>query len=243
MEEHRLLIVDWVNRVLGPTAASLFGIHPEPGHDVIPMQIVMATIVLLIMFAFFGFLRTRLSVENPGKLQQAMELVVEFLHKQLDENVGHEGHKYVNMVGTLGLFIVFSNLLGLIPGLGAPTSNINVPAGCAIFVFLYYNYQGMRKQGVVRYLKHFAGPVWWLSPIMVPIEIISNLARPFSLTVRLYVNIYAEEALIVAFFALIPLILPLPFMGYAIFGGFLQGFIFITLTQVYLAGAVATEEH
>ncbi len=243
MEEHRLLIVEWVNRVLGPPITSLFGIHPAPGHDVIPMQVIMATIVLIIMFVFFGVLKTRLSVENPGKLQQAMEVAVEFLDTQLDENIGHEGRKYLAMIGTLGFFIVFSNLLGLIPGLAAPTSNINVPAGCAILVFLYYNFQGIRKQGVLHYLKHFAGPVWWLAPIMIPIELISHLARPFSLTVRLYANIFAEEALIVAFFGLIPLILPLPFMGYAIFGGFLQAFIFITLSQVYIAGAVATEEH
>ena len=133
--------------------------------------------------------------------------------------------------------------VGLIPGLAAPTSNINVPAGCAIVVFLYYNIQGMREQGILKYLKHFMGPVWWLAPLMIPIELISHLARPFSLTVRLFANIFAEELLIVVFFGLVPLLLPLPFMVYAIFGGMLQAFIFIVLTMVYLAGAVATEDH
>lgn len=243
MEEHELLIVKWLNELLGPAIASLFGIHVEPGHDVIPTHVVMATFVLLFCFAFFGFLRSRFSVENPGKLQHVLEVAVEFLGNQLEEIIGHEGRKFLMLVGTIGIFILFSNMLGLIPGMASPTSNINVPAGCAITVFLYYNYQGMRKQGVVHYFKHFAGPVWWLSPLMIPIELISHLARPFSLTVRLFANIFAEDLLIVVFFGLVPFLLPLPFMAFAIFGGFLQAFIFITLTMVYLAGAVATEEH
>lgn len=243
MEEHKLQIVEWVNHLLGPTVASIFGIDLAKNPEPIPMQIVMATIVLLVLFVFAGILRSRLSVENPGKFQQAMEVAVEFLGNQLDENVGHQGRKFLSMIGTIGFFIACSNLLGLIPGLAAPTSNINVPAGCAITMFLFYNYQGIRKQGVLHYLKHFAGPVWWLAPLMIPIEFISHLARPFSLTVRLFANIFAEELLVVVFFGLIPLLLPLPFMGYAIFGGLLQAYIFITLSQVYIAGAVATEEH
>ena len=182
-------------------------------------------------------------MENPGRLQQAVEVGVEFLGDQLDEIIGPSGRKYLNMIGTLGIFIMFSNLIGLIPGMVAPTSNINVTAGCAIVVFLYYNLQGIRAQGIIKYLKHFMGPVWWLAPLMVIIEVISHIARPFSLTVRLFVNIFAEELLIVVFFGLIPLILPLPFMAYAVFGGMLQAYIFIVLTMVYLAGAVATEEH
>ena len=169
--------------------------------------------------------------------------VTQFLQEQLEENVGHYGQKFLAIIGTIALFLVFSNLLGLIPGFASPTGDINVPAGCAVFMFLYYNYQGMKTQGVGHYLKHFMGPVWWLAPIMIPIELISHLARPFSLTVRLYANIFAEELLIAVFFSLVALLLPLPFMAFAIFGGFLQAFIFITLSQVYLAGAVATEEH
>ncbi len=233
MEEHEPIIVEWVNHAIGA---------PEGVH-IIPVQIVMATFVLLFCFAFFAFVRSRLSMENPGRLQQAMEVGVEFLGDQLEEIIGHSGRKYLNIIGTLGIFIMFSNLMGLIPGLVAPTSNINVPAGCAIVVFLYYNLQGIRAQGLLKYLKHFMGPVWWLAPLMIPIEIISHLARPFSLTVRLFANIFAEELLVVVFFGLIPLVLPLPFMAYAVFGGMLQAYIFIILTMVYLAGAVATEDH
>ena len=233
MEETEPIIVEWINHALGA---------PEGVH-IIPAHIIMATFVLLFCFAFFTFVRSRLSMENPGRLQQGVEVGVEFLGDQLDEIIGPSGRKYLNMIGTLGIFIMFSNLIGLIPGMVAPTSNINVTAGCAIVVFLYYNLQGIRAQGIIKYLKHFMGPVWWLAPLMVIIEVISHIARPFSLTVRLFVNIFAEELLIVVFFGLIPLILPLPFMAYAVFGGMLQAYIFIVLTMVYLAGAVATEEH
>ena len=231
--EHEPIIVEWINRLLGAPL----------GDPFIPVQIIMATFVLIFCFVFFGYVCSRLSMENPGKLQQVMEVAVEFLGDQLEEIIGHEGRKFLNIIGTIGIFILFSNMLGLIPGLAAPTSNINVPAGCAIIVFLFYNIQGVREQGIVKYLKHFMGPVWWLAPLMIPIEIISHLARPFSLTVRLFANIFAEELLVSVFFILVPFLLPLPFMAYAIFGGILQAFIFIILTMVYLAGAVQTEEH
>jgi F-type H+-transporting ATPase subunit a len=243
MEEEQLAIVKWVNDLLGAPIASLLNLHRAPNELVIPTHVVMETIVLLVLIAFFGILRMRLSLERPGNLQQAFELFVEFLNDQLESNIGHDGHKYLNIVGTFAIFIVFSNLLGLIPGLASPTSNVNVPAGCAVMVFLYYQFQGVRKQGLVTYLKHFMGPVWWLAPLMVPIELISHVARPATLTIRLFANIMAEELVIAIFFTLIPLIVPLPFMAFAIFGGLLQAFIFCTLTMVYLGGAVATEEH
>jgi len=241
--EEQLKIVKWVNDLLGGPVASLLHLHVAPNQMVIPAHVVMETFVLLVLIIFFGFLRTRMSVERPGHLQQAFELFVEFLNEQLESNIGHEGHKYLNIVGTFAIFIVFSNLLGLIPGLAAPTGNVNVPAGCAVMVFLYYQFQGLRKQGVVNYLKHFMGPVWWLAPLMMPIELISHFARPATLTIRLFANIMAEELVIAIFFTLIPLLVPLPFMAFAIFGGLLQAFIFCTLTMVYLGGAVATEDH
>ena len=230
MEEHELLVVKWVNELLG-------------GRFVVPPHVVMQTIVVLALIVFFAILKTRYSVESPGRLQQAFEVFVEFLHEQLESNIGHEGRKYLGIVGTFAVFIISCNLLGLIPGLMSPTSNVNVPAGCAVVVFLYYQFQGIRKQGVLAYLKHFMVPVLWLAWLMVPIELISHFARPATLTIRLFANIMAEELVIVIFFGLFPLIVPLPFMAFAIFGGLLQAFIFCTLMMVYLGGAVATEEH
>jgi F-type H+-transporting ATPase subunit a len=230
MEEHELLIVTWVNDLLG-------------GRFVVPPYVVMETIVVIALIVVFAILRTRYSVESPGRLQQAFELFVEFLDEQLESNIGHEGHKYLGIVGTFAVFLISCNLIGLIPGFMSPTSNVNVPAGCAVVVFLYYQFQGFRKQGLVSYVKHFMGPVWWLAPLMLPIELISHFARPATLTIRLFANIMAEELVIAIFFGLFPLIVPLPFMAFAIFGGLLQAFIFCTLTMVYLGGAVATEEH
>ena len=229
MEEHESGLVTWLNDVL-----------PGP---IIPAHVVMETVVLLAIIVIFSILRTRLSVEAPGKIQQAFELFVEFLKEQLEANIGHDGHKYLNIIGTFAIFIIFANLLGLIPGFISPTSNVNVPAGCAIVVFLYYQYQGMKKQGVFKYLKHFMGPVPLLAPLMIPIEVIGHIARPATLTIRLFANIMAEELVITIFFGIVPLLVPLPFMAFAIFGGLLQAFIFCTLTMVYLGGAVATEEH
>lgn len=243
MEEAAPAIVKWVNDVLGGPVAALLHLHVAPNEMVIPTHVVMETIIVLFIIVFFSILRSRLSVEKPGNLQQAFELFVEFLNEQLESNIGHDGHKYLNIIGTFAVFIVCANLLGLIPGLASATSNVNVPAGCAIVVFLYYQFQGMRKQGFLKYLKHFMGPVLPLAPLMIIIEVIGHLARPVTLTIRLFANIMAEELVITIFFGLIPLLVPLPFMAFAIFGGLLQAFIFCTLAMVYLGGAVATEDH
>ena len=172
MEE--LTVVKWVNDLLGGPVASLFHLQVAPNQPVIPAHVVMETLVFLILIVFFALLRAGFSVENPGKLQQAFELFVEFLQEQLESNVGHDGHKYVGIIGTLAVFILSCNLLGLVPGLESPTGiqsgGINVPAGCALVVFLFYQFQGFKKQGVLSYLKHFMGPVWWLAPQPRPVS-------------------------------------------------------------------------
>src|SRR5262249_47282656 len=243
MQEEQLLIVKWVNDVLGPLVASLFHIQVQPGHDVIPSQVIMAGIVVLALMAFVAIVRSQLSIENPGKLQQALEVAYDFLRAQREDTGGHDGPRFVAIIGTMGFFILGCNLLGLVPGLSSPSSNINIPAACALTVILFYHYQGVRKQGLLHYLKHFAGPVWRLAPILIPIEIITHIPRPVNLTFLLFVIIFAEEKLVAFFFGLGLLLLPLPFMGYVVFGGFLQAFIFISMAQLYLAGAIATEEH
>ena len=253
MEEHSFLIAEQVNKIFGPLVAPLkhafcstvygwFGKTYVPAEKIIPDHVVFAVIVFLFCCIFFPLMRRSFSMEKPGKVQQILELVVEFLNSQLEEIIGHGGKKYLPLIATLGVFIFLMNMVGLIPGFMPPTSNMNVTAGCALTVFFFYNYVGIKKQGLLKYLKHFCGPVWWLFFLMIPIEIISHMARPFSLTVRLFANIYGEELIIVVFFSLLPLILPLPIMGLAIFTSFLQAFIFMVLTMIYVAGAVA-EEH
>jgi F-type H+-transporting ATPase subunit a len=146
------------------------------------------------------------------------------------------------MVLTLGVFILFSNLIGLVPSLLSPTANIQVTLGCAMVAFTYYHFQGARRQGPIQYLKHFGGPVWWLAPLMFPIEIVSHFGRPLSLSVRLFANIFAGDLIFLIFFGLLPLGVPMVFLGLHTFVSFLQAYIFMLLTMVYLAGAVA-EEH
>jgi F-type H+-transporting ATPase subunit a len=198
--------------------------------------------VFLFCCVFFPLVRRSFSMEKPGKIQQLLEVSIEFINSQLEEIIGHGGRKYLPMIATIGFFILLMNLAGIIPGFMSPTSRVNVTAGCALVVFLYYNYLGIKKLGIVKYLKQFVGPAPLLAPLMIPVEIISHLARPFSLTIRLFANIYGEDLIIAVFFSLLPLILPLPIMALAIFTSFLQAFIFMVLTMVYISGAIA-EEH
>ena len=141
----------------------------------------------------------------------------------------------------LGFFILICNLIGMIPGFDSPTAVPSVPFGCAIVAFFYYHYQGIKKSGA-GYAKHFMGPFWWLAWLMFPIEIISHLARVLSLTVRLFANMLAGDMVILVFFSLIPLVIPVAFLGLHVFVSLLQTYIFVLLTMVYLQGAVG-EEH
>jgi len=242
--EHSLYIVELFNRLFGKSLAwvlSLFGIHVQNPEQFVPDYVVMSIIVVIALIVFF-----RLSSRNlkpvPSKMQSFLELLIHTFENQLVETVGEQGRKYVPLVATIGIFIFSSNLLGLIPGLMSPTSNLNVTAACALVVFIYYHWQGIKSQGFFKYLKHFMGPIPLLAPLMVPIEIISHFSRIVSLSIRLFGNIFAEELLIVVMLSIIPFFLPLPFMAVAIFTAFIQAFVFVLLTCIYLSGAVAQEE-
>ena len=244
---HPLWIVQLVNAALGgPVAAALraLGFHVSTEHDIIPDYLVMAGLIVLIMTVVGLVLRSRLSVDNPGALQILIEDAVGALGGLLDEYIGHKGRRYLPLVGTIGTFVLIGNLMGLIPGLMAPTSSINVTLGCALTVWVYYHIQGVREQGVLAYLKHFAAPPGaplWIAPIMLPIEIISHLSRVMSLSLRLFGNIFGEELVILILFSIVPFLVPLPMMFLGIITGTLQAFIFVMLTTIYLSGAVAIE--
>jgi F-type H+-transporting ATPase subunit a len=244
--EHELWLTALFNRYLaGPanSVLSLAGMKPEdPAHpwaNYIAMEILVAVIIVVL----FALLRPRLSVDRPGKFQHIFELVYNFVHGQTDDVVGHRGQPYMAFFGTLFIFILFGNLLGLIPTLESPTMFVAVPLGCALATLCYYNMVGIKEQGLLKYLGHFAGPMPALAPLMFPIEIISNLARPLSLTVRLYANMFAGEKVTLAFMGLIPLIVPLPFLALHIFVGVLQAYVFILLTMVYVSDVLPHEEH
>ena len=249
MQEHPLWIVEAVNAVLGKPVAALLGalgFHVE-GPEVIPPHIVMTMLIVAVITVVCLIMKSRLSVDRPGKFQILLEDGVLAVRGLLREWIGPEGDQYLPLIATFGLFILLANYSGLVPGLMAPTANINVTVGCAITTWVFYHLQGLRKQGVVNYLKHFAVPPGapvWMAPLMLVIEVISHTSRLLSLSLRLFGNIFGEELVIVILGSIIPFIVPLPMMFLGLITGGLQAFIFVLLSIIYLQAAVAVEhEH
>jgi F-type H+-transporting ATPase subunit a len=228
----------------GPVTAFLhaLGVHPHDPHNPITDFVAMQLVVVVFLIAFFAVIRSRLSVDSPGKLQHVTEVLYDAVRTQADDILGHHSKRYVPFVMTLAFFILVSNLLGLIPGFLSPTQFPSVPLGLALTTWVYYHAHGLRQQGVLHYVAHFAGPVpWWLKPGMFLIEIISHCARVLSLTIRLYANMYAGEMVTLAFFSLVPIAVPVVFLGLHTMVAFVQTLIFVILTLIYLAGAVGDE--
>jgi F-type H+-transporting ATPase subunit a len=246
MQEHEVEL--WTTKLFNqylasPLDAFLTAIGKPAADPAHPWEnwITMEILVVLIIIVLFGILRSRLSYDKPGKLQITLEAIYDFVNGQAGEGIGHGSSKFVPFLGTLFIFILFMNLIGVIPGFESPTMTPAVPVGLAVSVFLYYNVMGFRSHGVGRYLLHFAGPVWWMAPIMIPIEIISHLARPLSLTIRLFANMFAGEKVLMTFLTLTYIVAPAIFMGLHVFVSFLQAFIFMLLTLIYVGSAVAHE--
>lgn len=242
--EHEFWLTKLFNEYLGSALASFLSAigHPSedpthPWHDWIVIELLVVAIILVL----FGVLRSRLSVDKPGKLQMTFESIYNFVSGQAHDSVDHHADKYVSFFGTLFIFILFMNLIGVIPGFESPTMTPAVPLGLAVSVFLYYHWMGFRAQGVGKYLLHFAGPMVWLAPLMIPIELISHLARPLSLTIRLYANMFAGEMVTRTFLTLTLFAIPAAFMGLHVFVALLQAFIFMLLAMIYVSGAVAHE--
>jgi F-type H+-transporting ATPase subunit a len=244
MHEAELWVTKLFNDYLagvGNTVLGLVGVHAEnparPWANFVTMQLLVALFIMVL----FAILRPRLSADKPGKLQHAFEVVYDFLHGQTEEQVGHHGHSYLAFFGTIFFFVLFCNLIGIIPGFESPTMIPSVPAGCAIAAFLYYNIAGVQANGLFKYLAHFAGPMPLLAPLMIPIEIVSHLARPLSLTIRLFANMYAGEQVTMVFLSLTYFLVPAVFMGLHVFVSLLQAYIFTLLTMMYVSGATAHE--
>ena len=212
--------------------------HPEaPISNAVAMQVLVVGLLLLL----FLLVRSRLSVEKPGGLQHLTEMFNEFISGQGEETIGHGSARFVPFLSAVFLFILIANLLGVIPGFEAPTATPAVPLGCALVAFIYYNFHGIREQGPISYSKHFLGPVLPLAPLMLPIEIISHLARIMSLTIRLFANMFAGDLVTLVFLSLIPIGIPVVFLLLHVGVSLLQAYIFTLLTTIYLAGAVAHE--
>jgi F-type H+-transporting ATPase subunit a len=237
----QLAFTQFLNHVFGGvvlSALNALGIHPKHPASPIPNAAAMEILVCVLLTIFFLLVRMRLSVDDPGSLQHVMEGIEGFVDDLGKEIIGHHYHKYVPYLVTLGLFILSCNLIGLVPGMESPTGVPVVPLGCALVTWFYYHIQGLRENGF-GYIKHFMGPVWWLAPLMFPIEIFSHLARVLSLTIRLFANMFAGEMVTLVFFSLIPLGVPIIFQGLHIGVAFIQTYIFVLLACVYLSEATA----
>jgi len=242
--EHSLFIVDFVNKIVGKPLASLLGLIgikvQDPSH-LLPDYLVISVIVAFLIVSFFGLSSKKFN-RVPTKFQSLLETIIETFENLIVDIIGEEGKKYLPVIATVGIFIFLSNLIGLLPGFMSPTSKLNVTLGCALVVFVYYHLVGIKAQGLLKYLKHFMGPIPILAPLLIPIEIMSHISRPISLSIRLFGNIFAEELLIVVLASIIPFFLPLPFMAIAIFTALIQAFVFVLLSCIYIAGAIAHEE-
>ncbi|MBU2252749.1 MAG: F0F1 ATP synthase subunit A [Proteobacteria bacterium] len=192
---------------------------------------------VIAMLALFSFLATRRMNMLPGRFQNIMEAVLGGFDDLLVETMGPEGRKFFPLIATLGLYILTSNLLGLLPGFESPTANLNTTVSMAVVVFVMTHVVGIRIHGF-KYVKHFMGPVWWLTPIMMPIEIISHLSRPLSLSVRLFGNIMGEDIVLAVVILLVPFLVPLPVFVLMIFTSIIQTLVFMLLTMMYIAGAM-----
>jgi F-type H+-transporting ATPase subunit a len=240
---HELWITRLFNSALaGPANAVLNAIH-FPAQDLNnPWSDWMVCEILVVLFVliFFRVLRGRLSVDRPGKIQHTLEVVYEFIHAQAEEVVGPGTSKYLPFFGTIFLFILFMNLIGLIPGFDSPTMFPMVPFGMAVSVFVFYHAAGIKANGF-GYIKQFLGPMLALAPLVFLIEIVSHFARPLSLTVRLFANMFAGEQVYLAFIALTKILIPVIFIGLHLFVSVLQAYIFMLLAMIYVGGAVSHE--
>jgi F-type H+-transporting ATPase subunit a len=275
MEEHVSPITQWFNHIFAPIALSLLhALHIQPvDYDTpIPEYVVMSFLVLVICTILAVIVRARLSVERPGALQQAAELLLTNplgfgIKDLLEENVAHGGDKFIAFTGSISIFILLSNLLSVFPSFSAPTAVVVVPLACASLTFIYFNWQGLRHHGVGNYLLTFAGSPKTaadsaLAFLLFPVELISTAARLLSLTVRLWANIFASDLLYTIFLsllvkltffawgkfavlgavlAILPIAVPMAFIGLHIFVAIIQAYVFTVLPSIYLGIATADE--
>ena len=239
--------VRWLNDLLMGVEAKAFqsiGILPaEAAQKAVKVNEALALELLVAagLIAFFLIVRLTLQVEKPNPAQQIAEMIHEFTGSQADQIIGHGYERFQAFVTCIFLFVIINNLLGLVPGLETPTGQPWVPLGIALLTFLYYNFYGIREKGFRGYLKEFAGPLWWLAPLLFPIEIISHMARIMSLTIRLYANMLDSDLVTLVFFSLAPVVIPSIFLGLHFAVSLIQAYVFMLLSMIYLSMAVSHE--
>lgn len=226
------------------TWLSFIGLGDFPSHVV--MAIIVSVTLVLTTLVARAQLNAVMRSADGGLVPDAkltyrnfFEIVAESLYGLTQSVIGHhDAPVYFPVIGTMFVFIFFSNLLGLIPGILPPTDNLNTTLALGTFVFIYYNYAGLRANGM-SYLKHFLGPILWLAPLMLVIEIASHVFRPLSLALRLRGNIMGDHVVLHVFSGLVPLLLPVIFYGLGVFVAFIQAFVFCLMTMVYISLSTA----
>jgi F-type H+-transporting ATPase subunit a len=256
---HAPIIVQWVNHYLGDyfydkqihytkplwdkffakfgtNAEAVFG--PYTPENAIPWYTVMFIIACILSVVIIWILKGRLSETEPGHGQQTLEVGVLAVRSMIEDIIGPHGLKYFPVVMTFAVLILVSNLMGLFPLFMSPTSAVSVTFALGLSSFIYYNYIGISENGLLGHLKHFAGPIWWIAPLIFPIELISNFIRPFSLGIRLFGNLFADEKVLETVAHLAPpftWFAPILLMPLSAFVAFVQTFVFILLSQLYLS--------
>ena len=218
----------------GTSAENVFGKYTV--ENAVPWYTVMFILACIFTLALIWIFKGRLSHDEPADGQQVLEAGLLSIRSLLVDNVGQHGLQYLPVVATFAALILVSNLMGLVPGLMSPTAATSVTFALGISSFVYYNYVGIRENGIAGHLKHFAGPIPWLAVLMFPIELISNLVRPMSLGVRLFGNMFGDEQILGTISSLVPWWLPIPMliMPLSVFVAFMQTFIFTLLSILYI---------
>jgi F-type H+-transporting ATPase subunit a len=215
----------------------------EANQHVITAGLVVIVLIVLSIVVWYRLkdIDKRLIPSGRFSLVSLFETVVEVIVDFMEGILGKDARRYLPLIGTLFIYIFCCNLMGDVPGFSPPTANINTNLACALCVFVYYNYVGIRKRGLFKYIKHMAGPVLWLAPLMLTIELVSHLVRPISLSVRLFGNMTGDHMVLELFSDLTPLVIPIIFLGLTIFVAFIQAFVFSLLSILYIALATQVE--
>jgi F-type H+-transporting ATPase subunit a len=235
---------DKVLGFFGTTPEDAFG--PYTAENAIPWYTVMFVIACILSVIIIWILKGKLSESEPGHGQQTLEVSVLAVRSMIEDIIGPHGLKYFPVVLTFAVLILVSNLMGLFPLFMSPTSATSVTFALGLASFLYYNYIGIAENGLFGHLKHLAGPIWWIAPLIFPIELVSNLIRPFSLGIRLFGNLFADEKVLETLSGLAPpwtWPAPLLLMPLSVFVALIQTFVFILLSQLYISEVSHAPHH
>jgi F-type H+-transporting ATPase subunit a len=223
---HPYLFLQFFREILAPLHIS------EAGADAVVYTWLIMLLLLLVSVA-----ATKSMKAVPSGIQNFMEVIIGGIENMLVETMGEHGKPFFPLIATLALFILVSNLMGLVPGFFPPTANINTTAACAVVVFVATHIVGVKTHGAA-YIKHFLGPIMWLAPMMFFIEVIGHFSRVISLTLRLFGNMNGHELVLIIFFGLAPFLVPLPMMMMGILVSFIQAFVFMLLAMIYIQGSL-----